>query len=142
MRGIKFSAKSRPSLQYFVGLVPTLFNLATPSQDFVPNSVVGAVLSEGWEKSHMSVSTGFVAPNGTTTAQKLVEDATLNPHVIFGPNSFGWNANTLFTGIRWRAAALVKPAGRNRIVLGIAGSNDQGVRVGFDLVSGNFNYDV
>jgi hypothetical protein len=48
-------------------------NYLTYSQDF-SNAI--------WAKTALTVSTGFTAPNGTATAQKLVEDSSTAQHLI------------------------------------------------------------
>ena len=93
-----------PRLDYTNGTASILLegqstNLITYSQDF-SNSY--------WTKSGASVTSGFVSPDGTNNAYKLVEDSANSRHFI---NS----AEFLTPGTVYSSSVFVKPNGRNKI---------------------------
>ena len=74
-------------------------NLVTFSEDFSQSY---------WIKSGASITSGFVSPDGTNNAYKLVEDSANSRHFI---NSTGFSTpDTVYS-----ASLFVKPNGRNKI---------------------------
>jgi len=88
---------TKPSLL----LEPQSTNLVTYSEDFSQSY---------WVKSGASVTSGFVSPDGTNNAYKLVEDSANSRHFI---NSTEFSTpDTVYS-----SSVFVKPNGRNKIAL-------------------------
>ena len=88
---------TKPSLL----LEPQSTNLVTYSEDFSQSY---------WVKSGASVTSGFVSPDGTNNAYKLVEDSSNSRHFI---NSTEFSTpDTVYS-----SSVFVKPNGRNKIAL-------------------------
>ena len=88
---------TKPSLL----LEPQSTNLITYSEDFSQSY---------WVKSGASVTSGFVSPDGTNNAYKLVEDSANSRHFI---NSTEFSTpDTVYS-----SSVFVKPNGRNKIAL-------------------------
>lgn len=82
-------------------LEPSATNLVTFSEDFSQSY---------WVKSGASVTSGFVSPDGTNNAYKLVEDSANSRHFI---NSTEFSTpDTVYS-----SSVFVKPNGRNKIAL-------------------------
>ena len=82
-------------------LEPSSTNLVTFSEDFSQSY---------WVKSGASVTSGFVSPDGTNNAYKLVEDSANSRHFI---NSTEFSTpDTVYS-----SSVFVKPNGRNKIAL-------------------------
>ena len=84
-----------------------------------------------WTKARCSVSTDVIAaPDGTSTADKLVEDATTNSHPIYRTYT-GFNNATAYTQM-----IFVKAAGRDKMRIELSGAAWAGNPAGsFDLVA-------
>ena len=94
-------------------------NLITYSEDF----------SQGyWTKSGSSVTSGFISPDGTANAFKLVEDATISSRNINLLNNAGVSVAGDYTH-----SYFVKSAGRTK--LAIRESAATGKYITFDLIS-------
>jgi hypothetical protein len=97
-------------------------NLLTYSEDF-SNAI--------WVSTETSVSSNATtAPDGTLTADKLVESSATATHIIRGPTTFPDNISTIF-------AMCVKDAGDGRyIVLGNGNRSGQEAYATFNPVNG------
>ena len=90
-----------------------------------------------WTKSNSSITANSTtAPDGTTTADTLVENTANNTHYVYASA----NANlfaTISTGATYTASVFAKPAGRNRIRFSGDGSGaNLGGDVLFDVSTG------
>jgi len=90
-----------------------------------------------WTKSNSSITANSTtAPDGTTTADTLVENTANNTHYVYASA----NANlfaTIVTGVTYTASIFAKPAGRNRIRFAGDGSSAfLGNEVIFDVANG------
>jgi len=90
-----------------------------------------------WTKSNSSITANSTAaPDGTTTADTLVENTANNTHYVYASA----NANlfaTIVTGATYTASIFAKPAGRNRIRFSGDGSSAfLGGDVLFDVSAG------
>ena len=90
-----------------------------------------------WTKSNSSITANSTtAPDGTTTADTLVENTANNTHYVYASA----NANlfaTISTGATYTASVFAKPAGRNRIKFAGDGSSSfLGGEVLFDVSAG------
>jgi hypothetical protein len=90
-----------------------------------------------WTKSNSSITANSTtAPDGTTTADTLVENTANNTHYLYASA----NANlfaTIVTGATYTASIFAKPAGRNRIRFSGDGSSAfLGGDVIFDVANG------
>lgn len=102
------TATSRPVLSARV-------NLLTKTEQFD---------DAAWTKTGATVNANaVVAPDGTMTAEKLVEDTSTGAHQI--------GQGSTFTTIRLRQSCYVKSAERNSVSFNFAGK----VRISFDLLS-------
>jgi hypothetical protein len=82
-----------------------------------------------WTKLQSSVTANSAtAPDGTTTADSLIEDSSTNTHLVLQIPS-GVSANTVFT-----MSVYVKPNGRNWIRL--VENNGSGIAAYFDIQNG------
>ena len=95
---IDFQGNTKGALK----LEPSRTNLITYSEDFS---------NAFWTKSGASVTSGFVSPDGTANAYKLVEDSANSTHFSYSPNLTVSNGATLTTSI------FVKSAGRDWFLL-------------------------
>ena len=94
-------------------LEPARTNLVTYSEDFSESI---------WTKSGSSVVSGFISPDGTASAFKLVEDTSTGSHKIY-QNIAGTTANADYS-----ISFYVKPNGNDYVTLnptGLSASNTQ-----------------
>lgn len=142
-----------PTLESIVGTVPANFNMVVGQNFPGPNPFTG--LNDAWALYAGSISSGVSAPDGTTGAQKLIEDTTggasqdtglplgHSMRALFGSH-FGISTQAWPYG-RWRLAAIVEPAGRTRCVFDFWLYGDAAPKpelsVGFDLAGGHVGYD-
>jgi hypothetical protein len=86
-----------------------------------------------WTKTNLSVTANaVVAPDGTLTADSLVENTAAGGHNI---KSTAFNSGSLTSGISYTFSVYVKPAGRNWAILEMQGSLGGGY-AWFDLSTG------
>src|SRR5215475_11664957 len=130
------------SLPHWVGgYVPSYFNILN-GQNFALDSTATKPPGVGWEKPSngftgpcITVTTGQSAPDGTTTASKIIEsfeDAGLGRtaiHGVYSPTSttsagIGQGYAEL-DGSQFRLIVIAKAAERTRIVIGV----DNGIGV-------------
>ncbi len=96
----------------------------------------------GYTFTRSSLSLGVTGPDGSTNAQKLIEDNSTNTHFVFADNTlYGTNP----TNIPLRFAVIAQAAQRTRIVVQFIGANtdpiNSEVSIGLDLTGGNVGYD-
>jgi|TARA_B100001093_G_scaffold332310_1_gene317311 hypothetical protein len=101
---------------------PSATNLLSYSEDFTNNV---------WKFSNPGTDTvgnAAVAPNGTTTAESIVEDTTTSGHRIMG-----YFANTITSGTAYTFSVFLKANGRNQV--GLFSSSLGNTSTVFDLAA-------
>lgn len=95
-------------------------NVCTRSQEFD---------NAAWTKNQTTISANATtAPDGTSTADKIVEDAVTNEHEVISATA-AVTASQIYT-----ASVYLKPAGRQQVELAM-GFGSNGVRLEIDLVT-------
>jgi hypothetical protein len=110
-----------------------------PRFDYDPNNIIqqnlwayNAAPQAGYTTSAATVVPNATqAPDGTTTAWKLIEDTSLSSHSYI-TSSVPWA-----TGRPYTVSYYVKAAGRTNFIIAGLGSNGQGYTFAVDLVTGN-----
>ena len=100
-------------------------NLITYSEDFS---------NAYWTKNGLSTPSGFISPDGTANAFKLVEDTSNGIHRTYAP------AISVSTSTDASFSVFVKKGGRKYIAIGAVHNSTNGVVAQFDLEDGTLVY--
>jgi hypothetical protein len=129
----------------FVGLILANFNMIQSPQDFQTGNV--DMFGNGtWGLQAVSVGTGFIAPDGSTTAQSLIENSASGEHYDQTPNTgsiaaYGFGSSTVTNvGYPFRFTLIAKAGSRSRIVIALGGTFQPEASFCYDLAGGNFGF--
>ena len=82
-----------------------------------------------WTKSGSSVTSGFISPDGTLNAFKLVEDTSTSEHILYS------STPTLTLGNDYTSSFYVKANGRDTITIKSYHQNQWAINATFDLTT-------